>query len=113
MEGFVENLLGSSFADDTRLLREVRDTDDQVGLQGDLKNVYDWANRHKMVLNADKFFLMTYKGNIEVTMETPYKAPREEPIKKKGSVKDLGVVMEDTLDFDLQIDVMVKKQEEK
>ena len=91
MEGVVENSLVSSFADDTRLLRENRDTDDQVRLQGDLNNVYDWASRHKIVLNADKFSLMTYKGNIEVTIETLYKAPRGEPIKKKSSVKDLGL----------------------
>ena len=113
IEGVVESSLVSSFADDTRLLREIKDTDDQMRLQGDLNNVYDWANRHKMVLNADKFSLMTYKGNIEATMETPYKAQGGEPIEKKSNVKDLGVVMEDTLGFDLQIDGMVKKARRK
>ena len=42
-------------------------------------------------------------------MRTSCKAQRGESIKKKSSVKDLGVLMEDTLGFAMQIGGMVKR----
>ena len=57
----VEGSLNSSFADDTQLMKEVRVSKDQEKVQDDLRNVYQWANRFKMVLNSGKFHLMTYE----------------------------------------------------
>ena len=45
IEEVVENSLISSFADDTRLLKEIRVNDDQGKLQEDLSNVHAWASR--------------------------------------------------------------------
>ena len=51
----------SSFADDTRIGRQVEDTEDIRLLQADLKAVYDWAVRNNMEFNSDKFELLRYK----------------------------------------------------
>ena len=90
IEEVVEGSLILSFADDTRLLKEVRISENQDRLQDNLRNIYQWANRNKMVLNADKFSLMTYEEeHSDDIVQMSYRAPGEKWIAKESTVIDI------------------------
>ena len=53
----------SSFADDTRLMKEIINLDDVEHLQNDLVTVYKWTERNNMLLNDLKFEHLAYGQN--------------------------------------------------
>ena len=53
----------ASFADDTRMLKEIKSSEDCESLQQDLKNVFQWVGENNMARNNDKFEALRYEGN--------------------------------------------------
>ncbi|XP_076042028.1 uncharacterized protein LOC143025933 [Oratosquilla oratoria] len=53
----------SSFADDTRISREITTREDSERLQKDLEAVYKWSSENNMVFNNKKFELIRYGAN--------------------------------------------------
>ena len=58
----VENV-ATMFADDTRLLANIKSEDDVENLQCDLENVYNWATINNMKFNNGKFEVLRYGRN--------------------------------------------------
>jgi len=53
----------SSFADDTRVLGKVTNTQDVESLQSDLYIIYQWSNTNNALFNSDKFECLRYGLN--------------------------------------------------
>ena len=60
-----------SFADDTRLIRSIKNIEDTEALQEDLATVYNWASVNNMKFNDIKFELL--KIRYQQQYQTIYK----------------------------------------
>ena len=83
------------FADDTKCYRATRDVNDNITLQEDINNIYNWSEMWQLGFNLDKCHMlplgynnMKHQYNIN---GNPVEAVREE--------KDLGVIVDDKLNF--------------
>ena len=97
----------SSFADDTRIGKGIRNVSDASKLQGDLNTIYGWAETNNMQFNIDKFELIRYGNNAILNYCTSYCTGNGEIIQQKDDVKDLGIIMSDTLEFATHIEKVV------
>ena len=48
----------SSFADDTRIMKSVKEMNDRTLMQDDLASIYTWADENRMKFNAEKFEML-------------------------------------------------------
>ena len=97
------SMLGS-YADDTRLWKFIHRIEDQELLQQDLQVLYDWADYNNKKYNDDKFEHLPHgpeNSRIYVTQSGSQ-------IKKKNTVKDLGVYMSHDCSFNFHIANTVK-----
>ena len=99
----------SSFADDTRVLKETTELLDSFKLQHDLNQIYKWTQRNNMKLNGCKFEHLCYGRNNDVKCFSVYLNNEHSKIETKNSVKDLGVIMTNDGKFDDHINVVVSK----
>ena len=97
----------SSFADDTRIMRGVKTTDDCDKLQSDLQSVYGWAEDVNMEFNSSKFEWVRYSVGKESAPEFAYLAPDRSAIECKDNLRDLGVRLSSNLSFALQVEKAV------
>ena len=98
----------SSFADDTRILKEIETVMDTFKLQYDLNIAYNWTGDDNMALNDPKFQLFRY-GSSEVQKNSDYLTPSAKKIREKDCVKDLGVLMDNDCAFSSHINKVVEK----
>ena len=96
----------TSFADDTRLVKGIRNNSDQNEFQTELNKVYAWANENNMVFNDRKFEHLSF-GTAD--REVSYSSSSNTTIENKDSVKDLGIRVPNDLLFKLQIEELVAK----
>ena len=82
----------SSFADDTRIGRQIGSPNDSELLQKDLCAVYNWTHDNNMELNASKFECLRYGTNSDL-QQFPYKSNTGCTIEDRDHLKDLGVTM--------------------
>ena len=88
-----------SFADDTRLSKQISSCDDVLILQEDLNAVVKWATENNMVLHDNKFEYLAYRtASSKLLEELPftaqwvhYSTPSGQDLTPASSVKDLGV----------------------
>ena len=99
----------SSFADDTRIIKEVTEIMDTFKLQYDLNQIYEWTRRNNMKLNGCKFEHLSYGCNIDAKSYSIYLDNKHSKIETKTSVKDLGVIMTHDGKFDEHINAVVDK----
>ena len=93
----------SSFADDTRIRREIASPADARLLQEDLHNVYNWATTNNMQFNDTKFELLRYRKDYKLKESTSYLSNNNQQIEAKAYTKDLGITISATDDFDTHI----------
>ena len=109
----------SSFADDTRILMKIEDSEDCSRMQEDLVSVYGWAVENKMKFNSKKFELMSYTAqqrdlnqineSTKLFNYPQYFDPDGCIISSVSNVRDLGVKISDNATFQLQINDCVCK----
>ena len=109
----------SSFADDTRASRMIKNSGDYSILQNDLNIIYQWAVRVNMQFNGDKFELLRcwpekHQGwakhlPFQFKNEFQYVDCKGDPILEKEDIKDLGVMLSSDLTFTCHIKKTVKK----
>ena len=98
----------SSFADDTKIWRGIKDVQDCELLQKDLCNVYQAAAHINMEFNSKKFEWLRYAPNNTVaTYQYNYSAPDSSDITLKTELRDLGVRLSTDLSFNLQVEKAV------
>lgn len=92
----------ASFADDTRIMKEITSPVDSEMLQNDLSSLYDWAKNNNMSFNNNKFEHISYskKSNISCTH---YLAQDGSPIETTQYVRDLGVTFSSDCSFSVHI----------
>ena len=119
IDSSVEHVTISSFADDTRLLKAIKEPDDCSKMQDDLIGVYKWAEENHMMFNSKKFELLNYSARSrnlhQINCNTGlfnyplYFDPDGNIISAVENVRDLGVKVDCDATFQLQINESVCK----
>ena len=99
----------SSFADDTRVGRAVKNAQDAQSLQCALNAIYKWADENNMSFNEDKFEALHYGTGIKPEDICVYDTSSGLPINRKDTVKDLGVRIDANGGFKSHIEATVDK----
>ena len=99
----------ASFADDTRVLREVSSESEAALLQADLSALYSWADENNMSFNNNKFEHMMYSPSIHNNDAHVYLAQDESHIVTKENIRDLGVTLSCDGNFTTHITNVTKK----
>ena len=95
----MEHSFLSSFADDTRIMKEITNTNDLLQLQKDLNSAVEWSKQNNMKLHTNKFELLCHSTNrSQILKELPFSSQFYEYTTDDGSeitpapiVKDLGI----------------------
>jgi hypothetical protein len=96
------------FADDTKILKEVKEQEDCDKLQKDLDNMYEWTQQSLLKFHPDKCVSMRIgKTKLEETVYTM--GPQKAPLRRSSVEKDIGVFIDDKLNFDEHINNKVNK----
>ena len=101
----IKHCFGRSFADDTRLTKAIITAMDQMQLQEDLEAVTTWAANNNMALHEDKFELLQHGKNdhLKGSDSHSYVLSSGKTIEKSETVKDLGVVIDESLNWSQHI----------
>ncbi len=99
----------ASFADDTRVLKEVSSISDAEKLQTDLASLYSWAEHNNMSFNNSKFEHIHYTSGRINYNENIYTAPDGSHIDTKEYIRDLGITLSCDGNFTQHIHNVVKK----
>ena len=99
-----------SFADYTRLSKQISSCDDVLILQEDLNTVVKWATENNMVLHDSKFAYLAYRtASIKLLKELPftalwvhYSTLSGQDLTPARSVIDLGVRLSPDINWSLQ-----------
>ena len=111
---FINKSTMRSFADDTRLLKEIKNTEDITQLQNDLNASILWSKRNNMLLHTDKFEYVCHRsGNSKFLEQLPftkeffqYDTGSDNQLYPIHQVKDLGVVITEDLSWSPHINTM-------
>ena len=104
----------SLFADDTRILRPVKNHDDVELLQQDLDKLYTWQDKNNMAFNGKKFEILRYGKDQELKNSTEYLTPdAEDLIQRKECLRDLGIQMSEDGKFSNHIDSVSSRVRQK
>ena len=95
----------SKFADDTKLCKGIRNTEDVNILQGDLDALHNWATDWQMQFNTDKCSVIHLGHNNQ---HHKYKLG-DKSLKSSVKEKDLGIIVDDKMKFSEQCSAAVKK----
>ena len=98
----------SSFADDTRALKGVKNIFDCTKLQEDLFTVYEWASDNNMEYNSSKFEAVRYGLDEVLKLCTNYVSDRGTIIDQKDHIRDLGITMSSDCSFKNHIENVVE-----
>lgn len=99
----------ASFADDTRVLKEVSSELEAKQLQADLASLYSWADHNNMSFNNNKFEHIHYSASRTDDSVYIYTAPDGSHIDTKQCIKDLGITLSSDGTFTQHIQHVVKK----
>jgi len=99
----------SSFADDTRLMKEISNITDIQLLQNDLESVYRWTASNNMKLNGLKFEHIKYGKNEEQKEHSVYLSDTNSPIESMSQVKDLGITLDVNMTYNKHIQNLIEK----
>ena len=91
------------YVDDSKLLCNLDSPEDVEESQRSLEAVYRWAAQNNMQWNDGKFQVLRLGKNEDLKDETYLFSPDyKEVIERKEAVKDLGVMVDQNLDFRVQ-----------
>ena len=83
------------FADDTKIMRRVKNMEDCNKLQEDLDRIYEWSKEWQMEFNISKSHVMKM-GRSRYRPNKDYKLGGEK-LEETNEEKDLGVIVQNTL----------------
>ena len=98
----------ASFADDTRVLREISSENEATELQSDLSVLYRWADENNMSFNNNKFEHMMYATN-SFNARYQYVAQDGSNIETRECIRDLGITLSCDGTFSVHITNTAKK----
>ena len=118
----VTNSVIRCFADDTRIMKAISQTQDMPLLQQDLDRVTQWSIRNNMSLHEDKFEFLSHavnRSNTNPLHHLPFTCEVYQYSTSKGNftpvqqLRDLGVTVSSYLSWTLQISTMATKARQK
>jgi hypothetical protein len=89
------------YADDVKIYKEIHSDNDSIMLNSDLSHITNWCLINKMSINVDKTFFIRFT-NKHYPIKYNYQLNNNN-IKELTSTKDLGVIFDSKLSFNLQI----------
>lgn len=95
------------FADDLKLLSQVRSITDCRNLQEDLDKISEWCVTNGMRLNLDKCKVITF-SRLSEPLIYEYKLENH-PLERVDEITDLGVLFDSRMTFDSHITRIVRK----
>ena len=105
----INNSQVSCFADDTRIMKTIREENDRNLLQEDLNRIYRWANENEMKFNNNKFEMIDYQPGRGNEAHHVYRTEGDAPIERKTEIRDLGIIMNNEATFTDHITASAKK----
>ncbi len=90
----------SIFADDLKNFKKVKSPSDIKLLQDSLDTLSDYCTRFKLNLNIDKCFHITFSRKVKRSFSSSYHLSGSQ-LTKVDSIKDLGVILDSKLTFNL------------
>ena len=106
-----KNVQGSkvvSFADDTKISKELNCSHDKNILQKDVIEMYKWSKENNMHFNTEKFQLLRY-GKDDELKQNEYSLPDGQLITESKQARDLGVIMTNDAKFSTHIKIASNK----
>lgn len=103
----ISDAIGENFADDTKIYRIIKCTEDATKLQRAIDKLLQWCITNKLELNDGKCHIMTVT-RIEKAIEFNYKL-NGETIHRVSEHKDLGILIDPKLTMTPHIDKQVNK----
>ena len=113
-----------TFADDTKVVSKVSTVTDTLNLQLNLNKIISWSHHNNMELNENKFELMSFKlntdnNNVKLLKSLPlynehtiYYATKQIDISPSPWVRDLGVLVDNKLNWSKHISTICKKSKQ-
>ena len=113
-----------TFADDTKVVSKVSTVTDTLNLQLNLNKIISWSHHNNMELNENKFELMSFKlntdnNNVKLLKSLPlynehttYYATKQIDISPSPWVRDLGVLVDNKLNWSQHISTICKKSKQ-
>ena len=99
-----------SFADDTRIFKQIDDVDNCSVLQRDLGTIYTWASINNMTFNDSKFEHISFHHQIKHRSDhNVYISACQSIIKSKEHIRDLGITMSADCSFEVHISEKIKQ----
>jgi hypothetical protein len=106
----LRNTSANLFADDTEIHASGKSIHDvQVSLQADVNNVINWFKGNKLTVNLDKCCCMLVSTNKKLCNEVLTITIDGKPIKQVNNTKYLGVVLDNQLTWNDQIEQVCRK----
>ena len=97
----------SLFADDSRISAKINNPNDVINFQEELNHIiYPWATNNKAVFNGDKFEHIHFGRNMSTT-DCQYQSPNKQPIPTKSVIKDLGILISNSLQWTPHINKVI------
>jgi hypothetical protein len=98
------------FADDAKLYKCITNSSDCEQLNRSCQSLYDWCELWCMKLNVDKCKVLTLKKNLNHNFDYGFSnCDSYSSLECVDSMKDLGVVIDSELSFDIHISEKVNK----
>ena len=99
----------SSYADDSKVSKEIKTEQDGKDLQEDTNKLYKWTSNNLMEFNTTKFEVLKIGPNSDLKKNIKYSNPIGEEIPETDVTKDLGVYFNSSGDFSDHIKIKVSK----
>ena len=111
-----------TFADDTKLIAKIKSTNDTFLLQNNLNTIINWSyNKNNMELNKEKFEYLSHKSqmhsqNLDLLNNLPfpqkysqYFVSTSHEISRSTHVRDLGIIVDENINWKLHIHTIHKQ----
>jgi len=96
------------YADDFKASKEINSIDDCINLQDNINKIAEFSRNNGLVLNINKCAIMTFTKRTTKSITYNYNIDNQ-PLSKKESMRDLGVLYDKKLSFSSHIDKICKK----
>lgn len=95
------------YADDLKIYMKISAPEDCEKLQSDIDSLYNWCLYNKLQLNINKCNFISFTNRL-IPLQQDYKINNITLI-KVDTIKDLGVIFDSKLRFDLHIENIINK----
>ena len=102
----VKNSILKCFADDSKLIMNIKNRTTRMKLIEDLKGVLKWTEDNSMKFNMDKFQLLQHGNNPYLKL--PYRLPDGQTLQGSDTVRDLGLNISADLKWKSHIQIVTE-----